>query len=54
MTIAAFSGMGTTVTVGGTTFKAISITTPVLKRGAIDVTNRVTKPLSSPYRNSWT
>ena len=43
MTIAAFSGMGTTVTVGGTTFKAISITTPVLKRGAIDVTN-----LSSP------
>ena len=35
----AFSGMGTTVTIGGTTVKATSITSPSLKRGSIDVTN---------------
>lgn len=35
----AFSGMGTTVTIGGTALKATSITSPTLKRGSIDVTN---------------
>ena len=35
----AFSGMGTTVTIGGTAVKATSITSPSLKRGSIDVTN---------------
>ena len=39
----AFSGMGTTVSIGGTLFVATSITTPTLKRGSIDVTS-----LSSP------
>ena len=37
--MAAFSGMGTTLTIGGTTVKATSITSPSLKRGSIDVTN---------------
>lgn len=35
----AFSGMGTTLTIGGTAFVAMSITPPSLKRGFIDVTN---------------
>ena len=39
MPITAFSGMGTTVTIGGTAVKATSITSPSLKRGSIDVTN---------------
>jgi Lambda phage tail tube protein, TTP len=37
--MAAFSGMGTTVTIGATTVKATSISSPSLKRGSIDVTN---------------
>ena len=41
MPIDAFSGMGTTVTVGATAFKATSITSPTLKRGSIDVTNLI-------------
>jgi len=39
MAITAFSGMGTTVTIGGTALKATSVTPPSLKRGSIDVTN---------------
>lgn len=35
----AFSGMGTTISIGGTAVKVTSVTPPSLKRGSIDVTN---------------